>query len=189
MIRLREDLDHPGYVAGRVYNTYRGPLTTSSVIGAINTLYFYTFRIFYPILLKTIRFYVSAGGAASSAKSAIWGNSSLSNRPIGAPIVVDNTGVDTSTLGEKTADVTDTVFGPGWYWSGMKFTGTLPSLLTASGANPGAGWLVGHTVITSAPSITGYALSDTYSNNMPTLSEGGVTTGSGSNIPIIGLGL
>lgn len=190
----RLDLEHPGYIPGRFYHTWPhsgGSGAASTAIAAIDTIYLYAFRLFYPILLKSWMVRTITAGAGSSMKSALYWASPVSNKPLG-PLVVDNTGVTTQANNTNiTVDVTDTPLGPGWYWFGAKFTGTLPTMLTCGLVAP----TFQHCgdVATDGGSVniaTGFSVADTYSSNMKTLSEAqGYTLVGASHCPMVALGV
>ena len=115
---------------------------------------------------------VATGGAGSSVKVGIWANSTVSGRPVGAPVIADNTGAATTGTGQIAVTLAATTLQPGWYWIGSKFTGTLPSTVSGSGVL-GWGFHQGGNV-----SATQISFADTYSNNMPTLAEGASFTAS-----------
>lgn len=175
---------HPGYITGNTYNMWVGA-AASAAVPAADTIYLFPFPIYAPVTITSIVQRVITGGAGSAVKAAIWGNSLVSNKPLGAPIVADNTGVaTTSSSSNATHDVIDTKFAPGWYWFGSKFQATLPSMLAMS-ANAGySGFFFGGSS-TSTLIICGFSYADAYSNNMPTLAEGATFT----NVTVSGIPL
>lgn len=175
------NINHPGYISGNYYNTWPHRMVTAgAAVAAIDIIYFYPFNVQFPITVKTLVIRVVALGAGSSLKSAIWADSPVSHRPLGAPLIVDNTGQTTQANNTNVeADTTDTALGPGWYWAGSKFTGTLPTVITTDTSEGHDFYYHGGTI--AAIARTGLSFADTYSNNMPTLAEGAsfteVTTG------------
>jgi len=177
-------LEHPGYVAGRTYSTFEGTPSVSA-IPAADTIYFYPFRLFVPVTFSAGQVRTGTGGAGSAVKCGIWANSPISARPLGAPLIVDNTGA--ATTGSSTSVVTALAgsLAPGIYWAGTKATGTLPTVISVPSANNFCVWFTGSA--SSALAITGFSVADTYSSNMPTIAEGASFTAHGAAIPIIGL--
>lgn len=184
MLGFRGDLDHPGYLPGRVYGTTLGTANTSVAIALVDTIYLYPFRIFYPVLVKTLIARVVTGGANSEIKCGVYENSGAVNQPVGAPVIAANTGYATATNNTYvTMDVTDTVLSPGWYWMGTKAKATLPTLVsvaTNSQALSMMGSTQGSTTIQNA-----WSFADAYAGNMRTFSAGDVLTVVGAGGPPI----
>lgn len=156
---------------GRYFPMWEGGNAATTAFAAVNIIYFYPFFLPFPFLVTTLAIRVITLGAGSSVKFAIWADSPVSHKPLGAPMITDNTGQDTSTTGEKETNVTDTLLPAGWYWGGSKCTGTPPICQGPAANTPGwAYWLPCDTV--SVHFTAGISLADTYSNNMPTIAEG-----------------
>lgn len=149
-------------------------LTSSTAIAAIDTIYFYPYLC--PVTTTFIngRIYVVTGGAGSSLKAGIWANSTVSNRPLGAPLYKDDTGV------ASTSSSTDAVIALGsgtltigvLYWIGVKTTGTPPTVY----GNPTTSQLLNTLAGGTASWHSSLAYADTYSNAMPTIAESAVFT-------------
>jgi hypothetical protein len=153
---------HPGYIAGKTYTMLDAGTVSNLAVGAIDTVYLYPFRVFAPITFTAGAIRISAGGVGSSVKSGIWAHSYVSGRPLGAPLVYDNTGAATTGTGQIAIALAGSLL-PGFYWFGTKFTGTLPtaqSIVTPTYLVPNGG----------AGSTVGLSASDTYSNNISALS-------------------
>jgi len=183
---------HPGYVSGRFYPAWDGNIGATGAIGAVDTIYLYPFFVAEDVQITSLFIRVVTAGAGSSAKAGIWMNKN--GRPTGTPVVVDNTGVTTAATGYPTFSITPTVLRKGWYWIGIKFTGTLPvctnivgtSLLMSSrtGGSSNANALSnGATNQTS-----GQSFADAYANNMPDLTSATLTdvVGAAAGIPVLG---
>ena len=161
-------IKHPGYLAGRQYIILPfGP--SNAAPNAADVIYFAPFILDKPITFTGGRMRVVTGGAASSVKGAVWANSTVSNRPLGAPLFTDNTGIATATSATTVA----LAFGagtlnPGIYWFGSKFTGTLPTMLATAATIPLLSYLAGTTDMANSS----MSFADAYANAMPTLSEG-----------------
>lgn len=160
----------------------------SAAVGAVDTLYLYPFRLQVPIAFTAGQVRVATGGAGSSAKGGIWANGGATlNRPLGAPLFVDNTGVATTSNNTDAALAFGAgTLGPGIYWFGSKFTGTLPTMIVVAVGNPSFGFFCG------APSplafSTGIQISATYASDMPTLADGAsFTVVSTATIPVLAL--
>lgn len=160
---------HPGYLTGKFYTLALQGLTGAAV-AAVDTIYLYPFPIYEPgVTVKTLTARVSTGGASSAMKTGIWADSLVSHRPLGAPLIVDNTGVATTATGSNASpDVTDTWLGAGWYWIGTKFRATLPSMFSMG---TGPFWM-SHLAGASGLFVFGLSFADAYANNMPTFAEG-----------------
>ncbi len=179
---------HPGFIAGRTYSLTFGAAVSNAAVAAIDTIYLYPFILGAPITFTGGIVRVTTGGAGSSCKGAIWANSPVSMRPLGAPLYTDNTGVVTtsSTTNAAVALGAGSLSAGVMYWFGTKFTGTLPSMLAIQ-ATPDVGpfnYMTGSTGL----NITCISYADTYSNAMPTIAEGsGTLTAATTNCPILGL--
>lgn len=176
---------HPGYVASRHYATFDGTAITTVAVPAVDVIYFYPFCLMAPVTLTAGMIRVATGGTASSAKAGIWANSSVSVRPLGAPLLVDNTGATTTASNTNVTMAMTGSLKPGIYWAGTKHTGTLPQCAAVNVASTQlmmlAGVASGSTAVTCAISFA-----DAYANSMPTLAEGATFTVVGSNgVPIL----
>lgn len=159
-----EGRDHPGYLASRQYTLFAGA-TQNNTLGAIDTIYFYPFYVPKRLVFSSGAIRSATGGAGSSVKIGIWANSTVSGRPVGAPLAADNTGASTTGTGQIAIAISGTLEA-GWYWIGTKTTGTSPSLVSTNGV---LGWAMPQGGAVSATQIS---FADTYSNSMPTLAEG-----------------
>lgn len=180
-------ITHSPYIAGRPYSTYPG-YAASSAVAAVDTIYLYQFPVYSLITVTSLQVRVVTGGAGSSVKMAIYANSSVSDRPLGAPVIVDNTGQATTANNTTvSADTTDTVLLPGFYWVASKYTGTLPavqSIVTGSLWHPFTTGNAGAALV-----VMGLSSADTYSNNMPTFAEGASFSSVVGTVPIVGFTL
>jgi len=166
----------PGYIPGKSYVMYDSS-TSSSALAAIDTIYFYPFKVVAPLRFVSAAVRCDAGGAGSSVKGGIWANSPISGRPVGAPLAADNTGAATTGTGLITLAMSGLLL-PGVYWFGIKTTGTPPTMRScqaAIGLAPNGG---------STTAFISLSIADTYSNSMPTLAEGAAVV-AGSNAPTI----
>ena len=180
------DISHPGYVSDRTYSTFDGAIANLAV-GAADLIYFYPFRIPRRVTIIGGNAYVVTGGAGSAMKAALYANSPISSRPVGAPLVRDNTGVATATSATRVS----LAFGvytlrPGFYWAGAKWQATLPTMQTIGTAWQGLNYYMG------APTANGlniamYTFADAYANAMPVLAEGAAFAASGASGAVIGL--
>lgn len=175
---------HPGYVSGRPYSTFPG-YSAAAAVGAADTVYLYGFPVFHPVTIASLQMRIVTSGAGSSVKMGVWANSPVSNRPLGAPLIADNTGVaTTSNNTTASADVTDTPLQPGWYWVGSKFTGTLPQPVCITSGSLWHAFQMGNAG--AALVVMGLSSSDTYSNNLPTFAEGASFSSVIGTVPIVG---
>lgn len=189
---VRPNRSHPGYTNpgdNRWFPSWRGPITTGTAIAAVDTLYLYCFRLFFPIRLVGLRTRVHAGGASSAVKVGLW--QSLPNtsatgghRPVGLPLASDNTGVDTTTTGDKDAAITSVNLFPGFYWIGTVAKATLPTLTSQVASATDSNWYVGSG---SAVIVNGHLIAQTYTNDIGALNLAASATigGTSSNaIPV-----
>lgn len=179
---------HPGFVSGLFYSTWTGSVATGA-IPAADRLNLYPFYLGRPVTVASLSFRVATGGAGSAVKTGIWIDSSISHRPVGAPIIVDNTGQATTSSGVTvTADVTDKSLSAGWYWAGSKATGTMPSVIGLPQVNQFMGFYVGHAAAADVVNVALY-IADTYSNDMPTIAEGATFSSvNNTGVPILWFG-
>lgn len=181
------DQSHPGYVAGLAYSTLVARATAAAV-AAVDTIYVYPFRVFFPIVVKNLYTRTTVLGAASSIKMAIWADHPTLHRPNGAPIVGDDTGQTTQTNNStQTFDCTDTVFAPGWYWAGSKLTGTLPTMYVIDPSMTFLGYFMGQTSNLTSRALL--SIAHAYATALPTFNGADAWTESAANCPVIGLGL
>ncbi len=168
---------HPGYLAGRGYLMMEGQ-PSNAAIAAVDTLYFYPFRVFSTLAFVSARYRVATGGAGSSIKAGIWANSIVSQKPLGAPLFADNTGVATATSTTTVTLVMSGTLAPGIYWVGVKATGTLPTMRAQADTNNFVSFLCGApNGGADAPHVTtGFSIADAYANNLPTIAEGATFT-------------
>jgi hypothetical protein len=121
---------------------------------------------------------VITGGAGSAIKVGIWANDTSlganGNKPSGACLIADNTGVATTANNTTVIPAFGGTLMPGFYWMGIKATGTLPTVYCVNESE--FGWLMGGDGGLSALTNIGYSIADTYSNNMPTLAAGAAFT-------------
>lgn len=165
---------HPGFIASRRY-----PLSPAVVAGtavaAVNTIYWLPFILPAQLAITKMSIQSTAGGAGSAVKMGIWANSPVSMRPLGAPIVADNTGAATTGTGSiDSAAVSATLDVGNLYWAGMKFTGTLPSVEVITNLRAsGLAFLFG---AKTSNVNKAFSFADAYANAMPTLAEGATFT-------------
>jgi len=178
---------HPGYPASRFFSTTAGVISSATAVPAVDTLYLYPFIVPKTIAITAGRARSATGGAASSMKAGVWANSS-SNKPVGAPLLVHNTGVATTANNTTVALAMTGTLGPGMYWVGTKFTGTLPAMFSMSSTNLQMGLLAG-TGTQEFFTANAISMADAYGNDMPTIAAGQSFTLVGSSgVPFIGFG-
>ena len=186
---------HPGYVSGKFYSTWDGNVGATGAPAAVDTIYLYPFFVAEDVQISSLFIRVVTAGAGSSAKAGIWAN--RNGRPVGTPIVVDNTGVATSTTGVKVFSITATTLRKGWHWVGVKFTGTLPVCTNIVGTSVLMSSRIGATTDANSVSngatnqISGQSFADAYANNMPDLTSSGLSdvVGAAAGIPVFGFGI
>lgn len=179
---------HPGHRASAFYSTFPWQTPGSATaVAATDTLYLYPFYMFRPATIVSLHLRIQTGGAGSAIKSGIWANSPVSHRPLGAPLVADNTGQATTASTTTTAaDITDTPLAPGWYWAGSKATGTLPVMYSVPTSNLFCSAFMGFGTSTAALVGSGISIASTYADNLPTLAGGAsFTNHTGGGIPVL----
>lgn len=168
---------HPGYIASQIYPLHDGTLNVANAVAAVDVIYLFPFSVPRLLTFVSIKMRTQTAGAGSSVKTAIWADSPVSHRPLGAPLFVDDTGVTTQASATTvTTGMAAGVLNPNnLYWFGSKYTGTLPVMWSALGVAKLA-WLSGMATV-------GYNMSfaDAYANAMPTFAEGASFT-VGTNI-------
>lgn len=161
-------MKHPGYLTGRYYSTVPNQIGSAAAPNAVDTLYLYPFAVFAPVAITSLVLRTGTGGAGSSVKTGIWANNPATNKPSGAPLIVDNTGAATTSSNTNVSISASGSLQPGFYWMGAKFTGTLPTVSCIQAANQYMSYLMGFD--TSGLLIANaISMSDTFSNNMPTI--------------------
>lgn len=176
---------HPPYVAGNRYPLHAGGVTSSGAVAAVDIIYFQPFIIERPVSFSAFAIRVGTGGAGSSVKGGIWANSQVSSRPLGAPLFKDDTGAATTASSTTVTVATGAgTLGPGWYWFGSKYTGTLPTVAVINADNSSS-WLFG-VPSASNPYALWISYANAYANAMPTIAEGASFTVTNSNVCPIG---
>lgn len=163
-------------VTGKVYPINVGRLT-SAAIPAVDTIYFAPFFMPDTFTMTAAKLRVGTGGAGSSIKGGIWANSPISNRPLGAPLIVDNTGVATTGTGVTVSLALAGTLNPGFYWFGVKTTGTPPALQALDTST-----LVANMMGLSDPVNITISFADAYANALPTIAEGASFSETASNV-------
>ena len=173
---------HPGWVASRFVPTRPTPLVTAQVFSAVDRIHFYPFMLDAPLTFTGARLRTSTGAAGTSVKGAIYDNSAVSARPLGAPLFSDNTGVDCAS---NNTDYT-LAFGAGtlrpWtiYWVALKCDDATATFWAVSSTDVYSQTLMGGT---SVCNCMNYYYADAYSNAMPTLAEGFGPTVAANAVP------
>lgn len=178
---------HPGYKAGTgTYSTYPDQVA-SAAINAVDTIYLYPFVLTSPITFTGGQLRINTGGAASAAKVGIWANGNgPTNRPLGAPLFADNTGVATTSGPFNAVPLISGTLPAGIYWAGTKFTGTPPTVVVLANTSLYVASMVG--LPGSALVSYGISFADAYANSMPTFAEGATFSNVGvPTCPVLGL--
>lgn len=186
MLYHRNLSGHPGYIAGQTYSTWEGSIANTAVAVA-DTIYFYPFRLREPLTIVNGNAYVVTGGAGSAMKAAIYANSPISMRPVGAPLVKDDTGVATATSATRVSLAFGAyTFVPGWYWAGGKWQATLPTMQTIAAGAQFLEFFMG-VPAANALNIAMMTYAHAYATAFPTLAEGASFSPSGASGAIVGL--
>lgn len=177
------------YLSGRKYSTYWGA-GSLIVVPAVDSILLYPFPVEAPISVSSLILRTGAGGAGSSCKSAVWAGDPDTSKPIGAPLVVDNTGQSTTASSTTiVASVTPGIIPRGVNWVGVKFTGTLPTMLSLLANSQNFAFIVGAPDSSSYLLNMGQTFADAYANNMPTFTGASSFTPSSAGFPIVSLGI
>lgn len=179
-----------GIVPSYFYPLWDGEIGVGVALGAADRIYLYPFYVPENTRILSLAVRTAVGGAGSSAKAGIWVNAG--GRPVGEPIVVDNTGAATTGVGIVTFTITDTDVRRGWYWFGLKSTGTSPTYVhiapTASRMSSIAGAVSATLALPGGAStqMTGCYFDDAYANSMPDLTGATLVdaTGGTHGIPV-----
>jgi hypothetical protein len=162
--------EHPGYVSGRYYPVMGGPVGTTTALGAADTLYLYPFRVRRRVSVSAISVRVVTAGAGSSAKAAIYANNLNTGRPVGAPVLVDDTGLTTQANSETRDFAMAGTLEPGWYWFACKATGTMPVFQALTASDYMTTTNAGRASPSSA--LTAITMASTYADALPALADG-----------------
>lgn len=158
---------HPGYVAGRYYPGY--PATTASTaIPAVDTIYFAPVRITSPLTFDRLGVRVITGVSSALLKIGLWASDPITKKPIGAPIVADDTGLDCATSTTSPELAATAFLAPGLYWFGGK-SGHAPTLMSFLGTGGVISWDIGRSINTSMVGMLGYSMAHALAEDMPTL--------------------
>lgn len=180
----------PDPIASRVYPITGMDVSPVSTVApaAVDTAYFYAFRL--PFSISATAFYcrVQTGGAASAVKFAIYADSPVSHRPLGAALSADDTGSAT-TASTTTVQLTNqpavTLLAGKIYWCASKFTGTLPILWSIYSSSMFTQSLVGGT--SAAVNAVGYSKALAYGTAWPTYAEGDIISAAAACMPVLWL--
>lgn len=178
---------HPGFAAGKWYPTYNGPYGSSVAVPAVDTIYFHPFWLPVSIPLVSLNAKVQTGGVGSSVKMGIWANQPNNNHPVGAPLVSNSAGAATATSATMASAAVSATLPAGFYWAGLKFTGTLPVMFAIPSNEQMLNWFAGSD--TSAANSNAITLADAYVNALPTIGAAQVFAGvTSSGVPFMFLG-
>lgn len=167
-----------GYVAGRYYTLGKGNII-ANVVPTADRLNLYYFDLFEPLDIASLFLRVAVAGTTSAVKAGIWAD--LNGRPTGAPLIADNTGVDTTSTGVKTFSATGSL-PAGRYWAGTKATGTVHAMIALHGSDVRFASDIG--AATAAEALNNGATkqptviytASTYADPMPDLTAASFTT-------------
>lgn len=174
---------HPGFIASRRY-PLASTQASAGAVGAVDMIYLFPIILRAPISIVSLSAYVATGGAGSAMKAAIWADSPVSHRPLGAPLAVDNTGIATTSSTTAVTLTTGAVtLAPGYYWGGTKFTGTLPSMRAIPNTDVSMAHFFGSG--TGGETQPYYQYAHSYATAMPTFAEGDVTAVTVQPVPML----
>lgn len=160
------DTAHPGLKSGLYYPFTTG-LSTAAAVSAVDLLFLYPVDVPEDVVVNSLAFRVSTGGAASSAKLGLWANGS-NGRPVGAPLLVNNVGASTATAGEIALAVSGTLRYGTPYWVGCKFTGTLPTVVGLSQTDYSLARKIGQVSAINNVAVLALTIAAAYAADMPT---------------------
>jgi hypothetical protein len=167
------DLLHPGYVANRYYAGYPAFTATTTALPAINTIYFAPVLIVVPLRFDRVKVNVTTGVASALLKHALYNADQATKRPIGAPIAVNNTGLDCATSATTPEFTVDPAISltPGLYWFGCK-SSHQPQFQSIANTASWASWDLGRSSGNSTAHMCGLFMSHTMALDMPTIALG-----------------
>ncbi len=171
-------------IPSKLFALWSGTAVAAGAIPAADTLYLYPFFLYTSISVLSAQLRVITGGAGSSIKSGVWAADQTNNLPTGAPEIVDNTGVTSTTSSQTRVLAMAGTLGKGWHWVGIKTTGTPPVCINIPTLSTQCGYLVGADTVFW---INALSIASIYSNAMPTLSASGFTEVSSAGVPVIAL--
>ncbi|UEM08053.1 hypothetical protein JL101_035980 (plasmid) [Skermanella rosea] len=180
---------HPGFVSAKVFSTTRR-LTVPGTVAAPDTIYFIPFYLPNAFTFAGARARTVGGGAGgTNVKFAIYQNeqslNAAGNKPFGAPLAADNTGVPASGANTTLSIGIGATLSAGWYYYAVNSNGT-PNMECVQESE--FGWLMGGDATIDAFKGIGYSLAHPYANAFPTIASGqafGVVTT--ATIPALGL--
>lgn len=184
-LRPQPLIQHPGYTSGAFYAAWPGDVTVVDVVPAVDRIFLFPFYV--ASTVSTLDWFVNLvlRPGACSVKFGLWAN--RFGRPVGPPIV--SSAVTPAGVGVATFTSTAVILGPGWYWAGTKFTGTLPTCVGAGNSGLLASFLMGtslaSTTLGNASQAAGLYFNDAYANSMPNLT-GQTLVAAVSSVPAVG---
>ena len=159
---------HPGYIAGRWYAGYPLATTSTSALPAIDTIYFTPVLITKLFSFDQIKVNCITGAAGAILKVGLWNMDEATKKPIGAPIVADNTGLDCSVSATQPQVALSATLAPGRYWFGTK-SGHLPAIQSFLSSNATGSWEFGRSNGASSTQCLGLSTPSAVGDAMPTL--------------------
>jgi hypothetical protein len=178
---------HPGYVSQRYYAGYPAVTGTTSALPSIDTLSFSLMVLTRPVTIDRLKVNVVTGVASAILKIGLWRADETTRKPIGAPLVVDDTGLNcsvSSSSPEFTIDPAITL-SPGFYWFGCK-SGHTPTLQNLATSGAAFSWSHGRSTGASVVNLTAFTLAtQPVGDPMPTLTGSEATDGTSAGVPLL----
>jgi hypothetical protein len=185
---VRIGMSMPGRISSKFYPTTDAIHNTGTAVPAVDTLYVYPFLVTEKITVSSLVARIVTAGTSSHMKAAVW--ISKSGRPFGAPLLVDNTGVATTSSNAAASCTVSGTLSPGWHWIGTKHDGTLPQPVSISSTDYTLERLIGRTSVGGNTALVALSMAATYANDMPTMTGSESWTDVLSNgVPNIRLGV
>lgn len=179
------------WISGKHYPAYSGTVGSSGAVLAANTLYGYIWAPPLPVTISALILSVQTGGAGSSAKAGVW-RVGANGRPIGTPIVSNNTGGATTSAVAVSLSASATL-PPVPLFFGSAYTGTLPVMFNVAGSQTEAVLEIGAgTAVTAVAQQVAGALSTafTYTGDIEALDLTSASwtdvTGNPTRVPVLG---
>lgn len=139
---------HPGYVAGRWYQTHRGTIAAGAAFAG-GSIRLVPFILPKPIKISDLGVRITTGASGGNCQLAIYGSDQATKLPTGNALASTGS-ISTTNTGVVSADITgsDVSLVPGLLWTAINLDATAASTAVfqvLAGAHDEGGWLIGST--------------------------------------------
>jgi hypothetical protein len=159
-----------GYASARWYSGLTSAQGNAAAVPAVDTMYAHPMLIRERVAVSTLGIRVAAtAGTGSAVKMAVYA-ANRAGRPVGAPVLSNNSGAATTTINADVPLAVSGILQPGAYFGVTRHTGSpLPQCIAVAGTDHVVESLLGRAALNSSITLSGLSLASTYSAAWPTL--------------------